>query len=87
MLKARIHVFLKPEVLDPQGQAITNSLHSLGYHNVKETRLSKYIEILFEDEDEERVRLQTDAICDKLLANPNTEKYSFELEVVNPPCE
>ncbi len=80
MLKAKIHVFLKPSVLDPQGQVVTNSLHSLGYDTVKETRISKYIEIIFEDNDETKVGEQVHAICDKLLANPNTEKYSFELE-------
>jgi len=84
MLKARIHVFLKPSVLDPQGQAVTNSLHTLGYTAVSETRVSKYIEIVFDDDDRERVNTQVHAICDKLLANPNTERYSFKLEPVHP---
>lgn len=82
MLKAKIHVFLKPSVLDPQGQAVTNSLHSLGYSTIKETRISKYIEINFEDDDKDKVSEQVHIICDKLLANPNTEKYSFELELM-----
>lgn len=82
MLKAKIHVFLKPSVLDPQGQAVTNSLHSLGYAEIKETRISKYIEILFTDDDKDNVSEQVHTICDKLLANPNTEKYAFELEPV-----
>jgi phosphoribosylformylglycinamidine synthase PurS subunit len=82
MLKAKIHVFLKPSVLDPQGQAVTNSLHSLGYEAIKETRISKYIEILFTDDDEKKVSEQVHTICDKLLANVNTEHYSFELEAV-----
>lgn len=80
MLKAKIHVFLKPSVLDPQGQVVTNSLHSLGYETVKETRISKYIEVIFNDNDTARVSEQVHTICDKLLANPNTEKYAFELE-------
>lgn len=82
MLKAKIHVFLKPSVLDPQGQAVTNSLHSLGYTAIQETRISKYIEILFEDDDADKVSEQVHTICDKLLANVNTEKYAFELEPV-----
>jgi phosphoribosylformylglycinamidine synthase len=69
-------------VLDPQGQAVTNSLHSLGYDTIKETRISKYIEIIFADDDKEKVSAQVHTICDKLLANPNTEKYSFELEAM-----
>ncbi|MBM4399403.1 MAG: phosphoribosylformylglycinamidine synthase subunit PurS [Candidatus Cloacimonetes bacterium] len=82
MLKAKVHVFLKPSVLDPQGQAVTNSLHSLGYAAIKETRISKYIEIIFDDDDAHRVSEQVHTICDKLLANPNTEKYAFELEAL-----
>jgi phosphoribosylformylglycinamidine synthase PurS subunit len=83
MLKAKIHVFLKPSILDPQGQAVTNSLHSLGYDAIRETRVNKYIEILFDDDDAEKVSKQVNAICDKLLANVNTESYSFELEPVS----
>jgi len=80
MFKAKIHVFLKPSVLDPQGQVVTNSLHSLGYNAVMESRVSKYIEIIFAYDDSQKVSEQVHTICDKLLANPNTEKYSFELE-------
>jgi phosphoribosylformylglycinamidine synthase len=82
MLKAKIHVYLKPSVLDPQGQVVTNSLHSLGFVAVHETRISKYIEILFSDDDITAVDEQVHSICDKLLANPNTERYHFELETV-----
>jgi len=82
MLKAKIHVFLKPGILDPQGQAVSNSLHSLGYDAIKETRINKYIEITFDDDDAEKVDKQVHTICDKLLANVNTESYSFELEPV-----
>jgi phosphoribosylformylglycinamidine synthase PurS subunit len=80
MFKARIHVFLKLSVLDPQGQVITNSLHSMGYAAVQESRVSKYFEIIFADTDKDKVSEQVHTICDKLLANPNTEQYSFELE-------
>ena len=48
MLKAKIFVELKPSVLDPQGKAVTNSLHDLGFENVTQTRISKYVEIVFE---------------------------------------
>jgi len=82
MIKAKVHVFLKPSVLDPQGQTVTNSLHSLGYAKVVDTRISKYIELMFDSVDEQEVSAAVHSICDKLLANPNTEKYRFELEQV-----
>jgi phosphoribosylformylglycinamidine synthase len=80
MLKAKIFVQLKPSVLDPQGKAVTNSLHHLGYTAVSETRISKYIEINFATSDRDQVALETEKICSSLLANPNTETYSFEIE-------
>lgn len=79
MILAKIFVCLKPNVLDPQGKAITNSLLQLGYASVAETRVSKYIEISFTTSDMERARLETEQICRDLLANPNTEHYHFTL--------
>lgn len=80
MLKAKIFVELKPSVLDPQGKAVTNSLHDLGFENVTQTRISKYIEIVFDSSDKEEVKKETTKICESLLANPNTESYRFELQ-------
>ncbi|MDP3114407.1 MAG: phosphoribosylformylglycinamidine synthase subunit PurS [Candidatus Cloacimonadaceae bacterium] len=82
MLKAKIFVRLKPSVLDPQGKAVSNSLHALGYAEVLDTRVSKYIEIIFDNNDESAVSAQVEKICSSLLANHNTEHYGFELEKV-----
>ncbi|MEN6445993.1 MAG: phosphoribosylformylglycinamidine synthase subunit PurS [Candidatus Cloacimonas sp.] len=79
MLKAKIYVQLKASVLDPQGKAVTNSLHNLGYADVLETRISKYIEMSFTSDDREKVSQQVDQICNNLLANPNTETYHYEI--------
>lgn len=80
MLKAKIFVQLKPSVLDPQGKAVTNSLHHLGFNQVVQTRISKYIEIIFDSTDKAEVSAQTTKVCENLLANPNTETYHFEVE-------
>lgn len=82
MILARIYVSLKPSVLDPQGKAVTNSLHQLGYDGVLETRVSKYIEIKFDGSDKQRAEEEVEKICNDLLANPNTENYSYTLETV-----
>ncbi|MCK9557964.1 MAG: phosphoribosylformylglycinamidine synthase subunit PurS [Candidatus Cloacimonetes bacterium] len=82
MLKAKIFVQLKPSVLDPQGKAVSNSLSHLGYANVIETRISKYIEITLDSTDKEKTEVDVEKICDSLLANPNTETYHFELEEI-----
>lgn len=80
MLKAKIFVQLKPSVLDPQGKAVTNSLQSLGYTSVIDTRVSKYIEMNLSETDVSKATELVNSICDKLLANPNTEHYEFSIE-------
>ena len=82
MLKAKIYVRLKASVLDPQGKAVTQSLHQLGYQSVVDTRVSKYIELVLNETDEQKAAEAINLICDKLLANPNTEDYDFCLEKV-----
>jgi len=79
MLKAKIYVQLKANVLDPQGKAVTNSLHNLGYTEVIETRISKYIEMRFMNDNREQVSQEVKQICQDLLANPNTETYHYEI--------
>lgn len=80
MLLARIFIRLKPNVLDPQGKAVSNSLHQLGYRKVTDTRVSKYIEITFAEDDEQLVEQEVQKICGDLLANPNTETFSYTIE-------
>lgn len=82
MFKAKIFVSLKQSVLDPQGQVISNALYTLGYKEVVETRVSKYFEILIDGQDIEKAEQDVASICDKVLANPNTEAWTYQLEVV-----
>ncbi|MBP1948234.1 MULTISPECIES: phosphoribosylformylglycinamidine synthase subunit PurS [Virgibacillus] len=78
MKKVTVHVTLKQGVLDPQGKAIQTSLHSLGFPEVEEARVGKYIELTMEDDADIEARVK--AMCDKLLANPVIEDYRFNVE-------
>lgn len=78
MKKVTVHITLKQGVLDPQGKAIQESLHSLGYQEVQEARVGKYIELRVEDGPDLEKKVKE--MCDKLLANPVIEDYSFEAE-------
>ncbi len=80
MIKAKVYITLKPSVLDPQGKVVMNTLHSLGHEGVSDVRVSKFIEIKFDNNNEEEVKAELEKICDKVLANPNTETYYYELE-------
>ncbi|MFS0752672.1 phosphoribosylformylglycinamidine synthase subunit PurS [Oceanobacillus sp. 1P07AA] len=80
MKKVTVYITLKPGVLDPQGKAIQESLQSLGYQEVEDARVGKYIELQVEEGPniEERIT----EMCDRLLANPVIENYQFDLEGV-----
>jgi phosphoribosylformylglycinamidine synthase PurS subunit len=78
-MKARIHVSLKPAVLDPQGKAIGNALASLGFTGIGEVRQGKLIEIELEEGDIGAARDKVEAMCKELLANPVIENYAIEL--------
>lgn len=78
-MKARITVTLKSGVLDPQGRAIANALHALGFGNVEDVRQGKLIEIKLKPENEEAARQELDAMCRQLLANTVIENYRVEL--------
>ncbi len=81
-MKARVHVFLKEGVLDPQGKAVANALKTLGFEEILSVRQGKFFDIetslLPKEGSEERLR----EYCKKLLANPVIE--NFKVEVVEP---
>jgi phosphoribosylformylglycinamidine synthase len=77
-VKAVVHVVLKPEVLDPQGQAIARASASLGYAAVRSVRQGKVFEVELDAPDAQRARSLLAELCQKLLANPVIEDFSIE---------
>ena len=77
MARVVVDVMLKPEILDPQGQAVANALPRLGITGVASVRIGKRIEIEFAGEpDLEQAR----QIADKLLANLVIEEFALRVE-------
>lgn len=79
MWLAKVHVTLKPVVLDPQGQAIQGGLHQLGFESVKSVRAGKYLEIKLEAADRQEAEQIVNDMCVKLLSNPVIEEYRLEV--------
>jgi len=77
---ARIVVTPKPVVNDPQGVTVRQGLAALGFGEVSDVRVGKYIEISLDTTSERQARERVDAMCRKLLANHVIEDYHFELE-------
>jgi phosphoribosylformylglycinamidine synthase len=78
-MKARIHISLKPGVLDPQGKAIGNALQGLGFTGVGEVRQGKLIELELAETDAAAARARVEDMCRQLLANPVIENYAIEI--------
>ncbi|WP_243387414.1 phosphoribosylformylglycinamidine synthase subunit PurS [Bacillus kexueae] len=81
MYKVKVYVTLRESVLDPQGNAVKGSLHSMNYTEVQDVRIGKYMELLIEETDK-NVEDKVKEMCDKLLANPVIEDYRYEIEEV-----
>jgi phosphoribosylformylglycinamidine synthase PurS subunit len=81
-MNATITVELKPAVLDPQGKAIQHSLDALGFSGVEDVRVGKLFRITLSDPNAPRADFeqQIRQMCEKLLANPVIENYSFTID-------
>ncbi len=79
-MKARVHVTLKPGVLDPQGKAIHKALSGLGFAGVERVRQGKVIELELSESDPARARESLREMCEKLLAKTVIENYAIELD-------
>jgi len=78
-MRAHVYVTLKRGVLDPQGKAIEHSLHALGFDEVEEVRLGKYVDLQLREGDREGAAKRLDEMCRQLLANGVIEDYRYEI--------
>ncbi len=74
-MKVRIHVNLKPGVLDPQGRAVHHALEGLGFDGVKDVRIGRLVEMELGDDTSDAA---IEEMCEKLLANMVIENYRIE---------
>lgn len=82
MKKVKIYVTLKQSVFDPQGSAVQGSLAKMGYKEVEDVRIGKYLELKIGDTDRDMNELVKE-MCEKLLANTVIEDYRFDIEEDN----
>ena len=77
---AKIHITFKNGVLDPQGKAVHHALKDLGYNEVSEIQMGKYLELKMDGVSREEAENRVTEMCEKLLANTVIESYRFTLE-------
>jgi len=78
-LTARVTVMLKDGVLDPQGRAIEQALHTLGFSNAADVRVGKIIEVQLSQTDPELAKSEAEEMARKLLANQVIERFHVEI--------
>jgi phosphoribosylformylglycinamidine synthase subunit PurS len=78
-LKARVTVYPRKEILDPQGKAIRQALERSGFASVREVRAGKSFELDLGPVDAAAAADQVGAMCDQLLANTVVEEYAIEI--------
>ena len=74
-MKVRIHVSLKPGVLDPQGRAVVHALDGLGFKGIEDARVGRLIELDLADDTSDA---DINEMCRRLLANTVIENYRIE---------
>jgi phosphoribosylformylglycinamidine synthase len=74
-MKVRVHVSLKPGVLDPQGRAVHHALEGLGFSGIEDVRVGRSIDLEVADNTSDAA---LDEMCRKLLANMVIENYRIE---------
>jgi phosphoribosylformylglycinamidine synthase PurS subunit len=78
-MKIEIIVMPKKEILDPQGKAVHHALENLGFSGLSGVRIGKMIQIEVDPAQPPLTSAQIQEMCDKLLANPIIEEYTFKV--------
>ncbi|MFO7862662.1 MAG: phosphoribosylformylglycinamidine synthase subunit PurS [Salinivirgaceae bacterium] len=76
---AEIDVMPLKALLDPQGKAVTSSMHNIGYKSVANVRIGKHITLEMEADNEQHASEKVEEACKKILSNPVMESYTFKL--------
>jgi phosphoribosylformylglycinamidine synthase len=78
-VRATVLVRPKAGILDPQGEAVHDSLRRLGFA-VERARVGRLVELDVDASDPAAARAEVERMCAQLLANPLIESYEIELE-------
>ena len=78
-MKYRVSVHIVPRrgLLDPQGKAVADALHTLGFIAVADVHVGRHLVILTEAQTPDAAASSVRAMCDRLLANPVTEDFEI----------
>lgn len=75
--RVAVHVVPRRGLLDPQGKAVADALHTLGFGGVQSVYVGRHLVLELDASDDDDARAQTTRMCAQLLANPVTEDFEI----------
>jgi phosphoribosylformylglycinamidine synthase len=75
--RVAVHIVPRRGILDPQGKAVADALHSLGFGGVGDVHVGRHLVLDVDAADERAAGQSVREMCDRLLANPVTEDYEI----------
>jgi phosphoribosylformylglycinamidine synthase PurS subunit len=78
-VRARVLVRLKPGILDAQGATVKRALDGLGFHEIRDVRVGKVLDLEVDEERAEHARRRVEEMCARLLVNPVIEDFTVEV--------
>lgn len=73
--RVALHIVPRRGILDPQGKAVADALHTLGFKSVEDVHVGRHVVVELKASDSKTAEQQARAMCEKLLANPVTEDF------------
>jgi phosphoribosylformylglycinamidine synthase len=75
--RVAVHIVPRRGILDPQGKAVADALHALGFASVGDVHVGKHIVLDLTADSKDDAQRQVREMCNRLLANPVTEDYEL----------
>ena len=75
--RVAVHIVPRRGILDPQGKAVADALHSLGFNGITDAHVGRHIVLEMDAKDQAAADAMTRTMCQKLLANPVTEDFEI----------
>ena len=72
-----LHIVPRRGLLDPQGKAVADALHTLGFKSVEDVHVGRHVVVELDARDATAAEKEARAMCERLLANPVTEDFEI----------
>ena len=79
-MRGIVTVVLKPDILDPQGRAVRDSLKSLDFNEVEDVRIGKSIEVKLNETSRDEAEALLSRMCKSILVNPVIEDFQIDIQ-------